>query len=533
MRARLLLAMAVRLVFVGMVGALPGRADALSTTFTYQGQLLRNDIPVSDTCNFRFVLTDTGGSTVATTSPATLAVQIVNGLFTVPLDFGAAFSGPDRYLRILVSCPADGGVFTDLTQTQRQQLTAAPYALYAPVAGTAPPGGAAGGSLSGTYPNPSLAINSVGSSQIQDGSVASNDVGFNYAGSASKGGPASDLACSGCVAATEIASGQVVKSLNGLTNNVTLQAGSNVTITPSGNTLTVASTGGGGLSAVSHDTTLSGSGTGGSPLGVAVPLGLGTSSPSTPLQVVGRISTGSSGSSAGAITFYPPDGFAWFHIDNGPAGGRPTGRLRVSIGGAPGCVGVGCAELMSITQAGQVGIGTTTPVATLDVASGTNPQVQVEQSNVLDFARIRFQSVAQWCIDKPCSAPSPNPPWDIAVGSGGYSQDAHMAFWNQVTGNVMLVYSSGVRISGNVGASNLANGCTHGAYVCADADGVLGICGCASVIGSAEGLQPKLAALQGQLQELKKENAELREQLQQVVSRLEAVQLRQEAVAMK
>lgn len=36
-----------------------------------------------------------------------------------------------------------------------------------------------------------------------------------------------------------------VTSLNGLTNNVTLAAGSNVTITPSGNTLTIASTGGG------------------------------------------------------------------------------------------------------------------------------------------------------------------------------------------------------------------------------------------------------------------------------------------------
>ena len=37
-----------------------------------------------------------------------------------------------------------------------------------------------------------------------------------------------------------------VTSLNGLTNNVTLAAGANITITPSGNTLTIASTGGGG-----------------------------------------------------------------------------------------------------------------------------------------------------------------------------------------------------------------------------------------------------------------------------------------------
>jgi hypothetical protein len=46
------------------------------------------------------------------------------------------------------------------------------------------------------------------------------------------------------VTAGAIASGQVVKSVNGLYDAVTLSAGSNVTITPSGNTLTIASTGG-------------------------------------------------------------------------------------------------------------------------------------------------------------------------------------------------------------------------------------------------------------------------------------------------
>ena len=48
------------------------------------------------------------------------------------------------------------------------------------------------------------------------------------------------------VTGAKIAGGQVVKNLNGLTDNVTLAAGSNITITPSGNTLTIASTGGGG-----------------------------------------------------------------------------------------------------------------------------------------------------------------------------------------------------------------------------------------------------------------------------------------------
>jgi hypothetical protein len=65
-----------------------------------------------------------------------------------------------------------------------------------------------------------------------------------------------------------------VSSLNGLIGALTLAAGSNVTITPSGNTLTIAATGGGGLTSVSHDATLAGTGIPGSPLGVAVPLTL-------------------------------------------------------------------------------------------------------------------------------------------------------------------------------------------------------------------------------------------------------------------
>nr|MBP9583280.1 hypothetical protein [Ignavibacterium sp.] len=45
--------------------------------------------------------------------------------------------------------------------------------------------------------------------------------------------------------AVKIANNQVVKSLNGLKDNVNLVAGSNITITPSGNDLTISSTGGG------------------------------------------------------------------------------------------------------------------------------------------------------------------------------------------------------------------------------------------------------------------------------------------------
>jgi hypothetical protein len=80
----------------------------------------------------------------------------------------------------------------------------------------------------------------------------------------------------GSVTAAKIAAGQVVTSLNNLHDAVTLSAGSNVTITPTGNSLTIAASGsGGGLSTVAHDSNLKGSGTPGDPLGVANTLTIG------------------------------------------------------------------------------------------------------------------------------------------------------------------------------------------------------------------------------------------------------------------
>jgi sugar lactone lactonase YvrE len=84
-----------------------------------------------------------------------------------------------------------------------------------------------------------IADNGVGTSQLADNSVTSS----------------------------KIASGQAVRSFNGLFDNVSLVAGSNVTLTPSGNTLTISSLL--GLTSVSHDSSLTGDGTGTSPLGIA------------------------------------------------------------------------------------------------------------------------------------------------------------------------------------------------------------------------------------------------------------------------
>jgi len=109
-------------------------------------------------------------------------------------------------------------------------------------------------------------------------------------------------------------------------------------------------------------------------------VGVGTTSPRTPLHVFGRISTGQDFASAGAITFFPPDGFAWFHIDNGPAGGRPIGRLRFSFGVNPGDF-----EIMSMTQGGNVGIGVTDPASKLHV----NGRITAHGYDLFSDARLK------------------------------------------------------------------------------------------------------------------------------------------------
>jgi hypothetical protein len=74
----------------------------------------------------------------------------------------------------------------------------------------------------------------------------------------------------GTVQTTALSASQVVSSLNGLKGDVTLAAGTNISITPSGNTLTIAATG--VLTGVTHDDTLTGNGSAATPLGVAIPL---------------------------------------------------------------------------------------------------------------------------------------------------------------------------------------------------------------------------------------------------------------------
>jgi len=140
------------LLLLGLIVSLSANATAMShpssgivtqavlgTAFTYQGQIKKAGVLVNGACEFQFSLWDaaSAGNQVGTTQ-ALAGVNVTNGLFNVPLDFGTgAFIGDARWLELAVKCPGDAA-FTTLTP--RQAITPVPYALALPGFYTEPVG---------------------------------------------------------------------------------------------------------------------------------------------------------------------------------------------------------------------------------------------------------------------------------------------------------------------------------------------------------------------------------------------------------
>jgi hypothetical protein len=127
---------------------LPGFAQG--TAFTYQGRLDSGGTPYTGSAEFQATLWNaaSAGSQIAASSPAQVVVSVSNGLFVLPLDFGANFPSADRWLQLEVRTTI--GDFTLLAP--RQQLTATPYAVTAVnVSGPVPTA-----QLSGTVPSANL-----------------------------------------------------------------------------------------------------------------------------------------------------------------------------------------------------------------------------------------------------------------------------------------------------------------------------------------------------------------------------------------
>lgn len=172
-------------------------AQGMSTALTYQGELNDGANPANGSYDLTFALYDAAANGTRMAVRTNAAVAVSNGRFTTTLDFGASvFDGNARWLELGVRTNGNAN-FTTLVP--RQAVTPTPYALMA-------------GNTMQAGPN-----------SVNAGSIQPNAIG-----------------------PTKIANGTVVRSLNGLTDAVTLSAGANVTITPSGNTLTLSAAGAGG-----------------------------------------------------------------------------------------------------------------------------------------------------------------------------------------------------------------------------------------------------------------------------------------------
>lgn len=122
-------AVAISAFFIAFAAV--ARSTPVSTAITYQGQLKQAGNTMNAAADFQFTLFDAASEGVALGAMLSLNnVNIVNGLFTVELDFGAGmFGGESRWLQIAVRSPAGSGAYTTLSP--RQPVHPAPLAQFA------------------------------------------------------------------------------------------------------------------------------------------------------------------------------------------------------------------------------------------------------------------------------------------------------------------------------------------------------------------------------------------------------------------
>ena len=126
------------ILFFALLGAAP-LGHAQTTAFTYHGRLNNNGVPVNDKYDVQFTLFDVPVGGTALTPPPNQqnpkpnpqvinGVGVTNGLFTVRLDYGdGIFTGPERWMEIAVKPTASAEAPT--TIRDRVELTSSPYSI--------------------------------------------------------------------------------------------------------------------------------------------------------------------------------------------------------------------------------------------------------------------------------------------------------------------------------------------------------------------------------------------------------------------
>jgi hypothetical protein len=162
---------------------------AQGTAFTYQGRLADNGVAANGTNDFTFAVFATASGGIPVAGPLKVEdVPITNGLFTCTVDFGPGiFTGADRWLEIGVRPGDSGGGYTNLSP--RQLLTPAPYAIYAPNAGSATTAATVTGSVPASQITGTLASSNIGVGTITSTNLASGAAAANLAAGGQSGIP--------------------------------------------------------------------------------------------------------------------------------------------------------------------------------------------------------------------------------------------------------------------------------------------------------------------------------------------------------
>ena len=223
MKVKSFLTILVGVLFLLTMVPLTGHAE-VPEQINYQGYLTDPDgNPVLDgdyLMGFSIYDLLTGGSELWGESQT---VTVTNGVYNVLLGIGKPLSPKIFDGELFLEVDVEGELLTP-----RLPLTSTAFAMRAGVADSVTDGAvitvmiaddAITGQKIASDQISSVHIDSgaVGSGEIQNNSVSTEDVGFNYAGSNSKGGPATDLSCTGCVSGSELsfAPGDITAVLTG------------------------------------------------------------------------------------------------------------------------------------------------------------------------------------------------------------------------------------------------------------------------------------------------------------------------------